>query len=264
MERLGPREVNTVLAYIGCQGGKLGDFTYSTLNQFYPDICDVDIDSNKYNGTMKERFIEILSEVEPLEQSKILEGVINKYTLNFFEFELDEGKLTQAQFDNKKRIHKKIEFWISELQGLELLNAEDLVHNYEIVKESLDQCQTLISEHKYKSAVDRAHTALHGYLQETCKKAGLELNINKNPKIQDYWGKLKKEHPSLKFDCSQSHLPVNQIIKSIGSLLQELNDIRNKNSYAHPNDKILGENEAELAVNLMKSILRYIDSKIQE
>lgn len=119
----------------------------------------------------------------------------------------------------------------------------------------------MISEHDCRSAVDRAHTALHGYLKETCNKAGLTITES-NPKIQDYWSKLKQEHPSILIDNAKSHLPINQIINAIGKLLENLNGIRNNRSYSHPNEQIIGESEAKLVINLFRSVLQYIDSKV--
>ncbi|GIO83259.1 hypothetical protein J25TS5_01910 [Paenibacillus faecis] len=261
MERLGGKEVNSVLGYIGGENGYLGNFTYASHAQFYPMYCGIDIDLNEFQGTTKQKFTRILSEAEPFIQSKILQGIIDKYTLEFFEDRLNEGFLTQYEFEQKKRIHDNILIWISELKGQGLLEAKDLVYNYEFVQETLDQCQTLISQHNCRSAVDRAHTALHGYLKETCKNAGLIIKEN-NPKIQEYWSKLKQEHPSILIDHSQSHLPINQIVNAIGKLLENLNEIRNNKSYSHPNEEIIGEEEAKLVLNLFRSILHYIDSKI--
>lgn len=261
MERLGGKEVNSVLGYIGGEGGYLGNFTYASHAQFYPMYCGVDIDTNNFQGTTRQRFTRILSEAEPFIQSKILQGVLDKCTLEFFENQFNEGYLTQYEFEQKKRIHNNILTWISELKDKGLLESKNLIYNYEFVQETLNQCQTLISQHSCQSAIDRAHTALHGYLKETCKNEGLLIKEN-NPRIQDYWSKLKQEHPSILIDYSQSHLPINQIVNTIGKLLENLNDIRNNKSYTHPNEEIIGEEEAKLVINLFRSILNYIDSKI--
>jgi len=261
MDRLSGKEVNSILAYIGGEGGYLGNFSYASHAQFYPMYCGVDIDPNDFQGTTRQRFIKILSEAEPFIQSKILQGVIDKYTLEFFEDRFNQEFMTKYEFEQKKRIHENILSWISELKGQGLLVVKDLVYNYEFVQDTLDQCQTLISQHSCRSAVDRAHTALHGYLKETCKNAGLIIKEN-NPRIQDYWSKLKQEHPSILVDHSQSHLPINQIVNAIGKLLENLNEIRNNKSYSHPNEEIIGEAEAKLVLNLFRSILNYIDSKI--
>lgn len=261
MEKLGGKEVNSVLGYIGGSGGYLGNFTYASHAQFYPMFCGIDIDPNQYEGTTRQRFTMILSNSEPSIQSKILQGVIDKCTIEEFEERFNEGYLTKQEFDQKKRIHSNILNWIQILNGQGLVEIKDLVYNYKFVQDTLDQCQTLISQHNCQSAVDRAHTALHGYLKETCKNAGLSIKEN-NPKIQDYWSKLKQEHPSFLFDHTQSHLPINQIVNAIGKVLESLNEIRNNKSFSHPNEEIIGESEAKLVINLFQSILQYIDNKV--
>jgi hypothetical protein len=261
MERLGGKEVNSVLGYIGGTGGYLGNFTYASHAQFYPMFCGVDIDPNEYEGTTRHRFTRILCDSEPLIQSKILKGVIDKYPIEEFEDRFNEGYLTKQEYEQKKRIHDNILTWITVLNGLGLIEVKELVYNYKFVQETLDHCQTLISQHNCQSAVDRAHTALHGYLKETCKSAGL-LIIESNPKIQEYWSKLKQEHPNFLIDHTQSHLPINQIVNAIGKLLENLNEIRNNKSFSHPNEELIGEEEAKLVINLFRSILQYIDSKV--
>jgi hypothetical protein len=70
---LTPQKVMKVVnRYIGVSGGYLGDFSYRTHAEFYPEYCDLDIDANTYSGTTRERFIEILSSRSPRDQAKIL------------------------------------------------------------------------------------------------------------------------------------------------------------------------------------------------
>lgn len=64
--------IKVVNRYIGVSGGYLGDFTYSSHADFYPEYCDLDIDPYAYPGTTRERFIEILSTQSPHDQAKIL------------------------------------------------------------------------------------------------------------------------------------------------------------------------------------------------
>lgn len=166
-----------------------------------------------------------------------------------------------SEYENKKRVLDSIMSWIHQINGQGLVEINELVYNFEFVQETLDQCQTLISQHNCRSAIDRAHTALHGYLKETCKKADLQINLS-NPKIQDYWSKLKQEHPLFLIEHSQSHLPINQIVNAIAKMLENLNEIRNNRSFSHPNEEIINEPEAKFVINLFRSILQYVDQKV--
>lgn len=78
---LTPSEIyRLVNDYIGVTNGHLGDFSYRTLEEFYPYHCDLNINTSNYHGTTKkEKFIEIISSSEPIAQSKIIRGILNKY-----------------------------------------------------------------------------------------------------------------------------------------------------------------------------------------
>ncbi len=81
MELLSPREVEFVARkWIGVSGGYLGDFSYRTHHEFYPDYCDIeDIDPYKIEGTTRVRFEHILKTEAPARQALILRGVLKKF-----------------------------------------------------------------------------------------------------------------------------------------------------------------------------------------
>jgi len=53
--------IRIVNRYIGVDHGYLGDFSYRTHADFYPEYCDLDINPFTHEGTTRERFISILS-----------------------------------------------------------------------------------------------------------------------------------------------------------------------------------------------------------
>jgi hypothetical protein len=71
--------MRVVNRYIGVSGGYLGDFSYRTHADFYPEYCDLEIDPTRVDGTTRERFITILSSVEPRQQARILRGVTERF-----------------------------------------------------------------------------------------------------------------------------------------------------------------------------------------
>lgn len=259
MSTLGNVEISSVVSYIGVNGGYLGDFSYSSHADFYPSYCGLDINPYAYNGTTRERFKKILLESNPKNQSKILSGILEKYPLVYFEDMLHEETITPIEYANKQRLHGKIRGWITNLSG-EIIEQNELKVDIEFVKEVLLQAETLISNHSYSSAVDRTHTALHGYLKALCDEQNI-IFAEQNVKIQDIWGKLKTEHPSFKIDISEHQRPINQTINAIAKFIENLNDIRNKQSFSHPNEEIIEENEARFIINLSRVLLFYIDSK---
>jgi hypothetical protein len=68
--------IQLVNSYIGVSGGYLGDFSYRTHADFYPEFCEVDVDPKDYEGTTRERFIAILQRSDPTIQARILRGVL--------------------------------------------------------------------------------------------------------------------------------------------------------------------------------------------
>jgi hypothetical protein len=189
MGKLGRVEINSVVSYIGVHGGYLGDFSYASHADFYPTYCGLDIDPYEYEGTIRQRFMQILTDCNSRDQSKILLGVLEKYPLHYFEGMLEDKVIKQSEFRNKERLHEKITQWITQLRG-EVINQEELKSDIEFVKEVLEQAETLISNHSYSSAVDRVHTAIHGYLKALCDEQNITFN-EQNVKIQDMWAKLK-------------------------------------------------------------------------
>ncbi|MFC0015220.1 MULTISPECIES: abortive infection family protein [Allobacillus] len=262
MWKLGRVEVNSVVSYIGVRGGYLGDFSYSTHAEFYPAYCGLDINPNEYNGTTRERFIKILSESDSRNQSKILSGVLQKYPLNKFEDKLQEGFITPIDYKSKERLHGEITQWITQLKG-EIIDQGNLKHDIEFVNEVLLQADILIANHSYSSAVDRVHTALHGYMKELCDEQNITFE-DQYVKIQDMWGKFKMEHPSFNIDIKKHQRPINKTVNAIGKFLENMSDIRNKHVFSHPNDDIIEEYEANFIINLSRALLYYIDSKTNE
>jgi len=65
--------MQVVSRYIGVDAGYLGDFSYRTHTEFYPEFCDIeDIFPDELSGTTRERFIEILSTQSADRQARIL------------------------------------------------------------------------------------------------------------------------------------------------------------------------------------------------
>ena len=68
--------------YIGVTGGYLGDFSYRTHADFYPEYCDLEIDPHRYEGTTRQRFIAIISEQEPWVQARVVRGVTERFPVD--------------------------------------------------------------------------------------------------------------------------------------------------------------------------------------
>ncbi|EPC8419971.1 abortive infection family protein [Bacillus wiedmannii] len=261
MDKLEKKEVYSVVSYIGVSGGYLGDFSYASHADFYPSYCGLGIDPYEYSGTTRERFIQILSNCSPEDQAKILMGVLEKYPLSYHEELLEREIIKKFDYEKKVELHEKIIKWSNELQGKGLVELGELVNNFEYVTEVLNHAETLINQHSCSSAIDRVHAALHGYLKNVCADEGLSF-VTADPKIQDLWSKIKQEHPKFSVNVKEHYKPINQCVDAIGKALHNINDIRNRLSYSHPNEEIIEEIEAKLVINLSRVLLQYVDGKM--
>jgi hypothetical protein len=89
--------------YIGVSGGYLGDFTYRTHSEFYPQFCELELDPDVYQGTTRERFFQILKTVGKDSQAKIVRGILKKYPPN------SDPRRSQALFDYFSALASRLE-----------------------------------------------------------------------------------------------------------------------------------------------------------
>lgn len=264
MSSLEKKEVSKVISYIGVEGGYLGDFSYAKLTQFYIDNeLDIDPFCAKYNGTTRHRFETILTEAEARVQAVIVEGILERYPMEYFEEQLENQykTFTEKDYTKKEKLREILIQFVGRLKG-QIYEFEDLKHDKNFVKEALEQANTLIKNHSYVTAVDRTHSAIHYYLKDLCKEEGITFDSDL-VKIQDIWSKMKTDHPKFNIELKDSQKPINQTVNAISKFLENMNDIRNKYVYAHPTDEILGEEEAKFVINIAYAILFYIDGKTQ-
>lgn len=109
------------------------------------------------------------------------------------------------------------------------------------------------------SGVDRIHTALHAYLGEVCDDAG--ILHDEGAGITTLFQLIRQQHPKL-----QAHQPgveADRILRGLAQIVDALNPVRNRKSMAHPNEGLLDEPEAMLAVNSVRTLLHYLNAKLQ-
>jgi hypothetical protein len=103
---------------------------------------------------------------------------------------------------------------------------------------------------------------MHGYLINICDKAGLNYGDREDTTITKLFKLLRKNHPNL-VNLGPRSGDIETILKAFASVLDVMNPIRNKASVAHPNENILEEDEAMLAINAARTFLHYLSAKIR-
>ncbi len=123
------------------------------------------------------------------------------------------------------------------------------------INQAINDARTLLNTQGPTSAIDRVHTVLHGYLKQVC----IEANITyaDDTTINQLVNLLKTSHPAL----ATKNDNTDQILKSLGNVLDKLNPVRNNSSLAHPNQTLLEPNEAMFVINTVNTVLAYLNSK---
>jgi len=122
------------------------------------------------------------------------------------------------------------------------------------VSKALSDAVALVGQSGAASGIDRAHTALHGYLIHLCSEARIDVPIDAS--TTKLFKLLRQKHPALNSEGHRSD-DITKILNSLASALDALSPIRNKASLAHPNE-LLEEPEAMAALNATRTIFRYI------
>ena len=242
------REIEFVTRkWIGVQGGYLGDFSYRTHYEFYDEYCGLpDINPYKMQGTTRSRFEIILAEATPDAQSRILKGVLKKYPLGSAEYR------TQNQLDRLLEFIKRCEGGAPVSQVMPVVTSA-------VVERALADAETLLTTTGATSALDRVHTALHGYLKEICRSHKIEPE--KDAPTTRLFKLLRAQCPE--FLVTAHGEQSERVLSAIAQILDAMNPLRNRGSVAHPNERLLDNPEAMLCINATRTVFHYLNSKIK-
>jgi hypothetical protein len=127
------------------------------------------------------------------------------------------------------------------------------------VERALADAEQLIRTRDAISGVDRVHTAFHGYLRAVVIKMGLKPDNNAG--TTQLFKIIKENHQAFKLSLAEDE-EVTKILRATATILDALNPIRNRASIAHPNERMIEEPEAMLVVNIVRTLLHYLNSKI--
>lgn len=128
----------------------------------------------------------------------------------------------------------------------------------EVVRKALIDADSLLLSSGAISAIDRLHTALHGYLRSVCAEA--EIDVPDNAAITALFKELRTKHSAFK-NLGHQEKEIHRILTSFGTVVDSLNTIRNHGSIAHANE-LLENDEAELTVNAVRTLFNYVVKKV--
>lgn len=141
-----------------------------------------------------------------------------------------------------------------------LVPNPDPVVTTAIVEKALYDAQRLLESSGPASAVDRAHTALHGYLLEVCSRAAIEPSRESG--VTGALKALRQEHPAFQVTGPGGD-EARRVVQALATIVDATNTLRNRASLAHANLRLLDEAEAILMVNCVRTLLHYLDAKLR-
>lgn len=130
----------------------------------------------------------------------------------------------------------------------------------EVVEKAIEDAEALLASSGPVSAVDRIHTAFHGYLLSVCDRQGIAYG--NDPGITDVFRLLRQNHAALQSLGARSD-DLQRLLQAMATIVDVLNPLRNKASMAHPNDSLLGDEEAMLVINATRTLLHYLEAKFR-
>lgn len=245
----GVQIMRVVERYIGVSGGYLGDFSYSSHAEFYPLYCELDIDPYAMQGTTRERFISILSDVPPRDQAKILRGVLERFPVG----------APNAPASRTSELHAEIVGWIAALEETAAVANPAPVITSAVVARAIADAETLIKSTGATSAVDRIHTALHGYLRAVCDRAAIQ--IPPDASLTLLFKLVRERHPSFAAHTVRRQ-DITHVLRALAAIIDALSPVRDRASVAHPNPELLDKPEAMLVVNAARTVIHYLDARL--
>jgi hypothetical protein len=197
--------------------------------------------------------MEILKEAQQRDQAKIIRGV--------FDMIPPPDDLRDEKSKKKREIYDELMKVAVRLESDGQVNTPPILQTSETVYEALKDAEILLNSRGPKSAVDRAHTALHGYLKKLCQDRGETLP--NDPSLTQIFKILREKF--VEFSTVIPHDDeAKRVFGSMATALDSLNTIRNRATLAHPNELLLDSAEAMLYINLSRAVLGYIETKIRK
>jgi len=249
MPPLSPQQLHRLInRYIGVRGGYLADFSWRRVEEFFLDL-DVEIDPNELYGTSRERFIRLLNRIDAHQQATAIREILKRYPIGSTE-------------ERTQTLHDELSALADRLDALNRpLTATPVIENPSVVvRLALRDAERLIETNGAPSAVDRVHTALHGYLRTLCREATIDASSDASaPQLLNL---ILREHPRFVELGSRAN-DARLTLRTLGSIVEKLGMQRNNETPAHPNDDLLEEPEAALAIESASTIINYIEARLR-
>lgn len=215
------------------------------------ETCDISVGTSEFPGTTRECFESTLFEASARDQAAALRAILEEYLA------VDQSDNGGSKF-RTPALQREINSWITRLETGQVGIDMDLESASEVVRRALKHADALMRTSGPQSAVDRLHTAMHGYLHSLCDEVGLPHGDR--PTMNQLLKAIRANHPSLA-DLGARPGEITKILGAMATIFDSLNPVRNNASVAHPNEELIGEPEAMLVINTVRTLIGYLETK---
>jgi hypothetical protein len=129
----------------------------------------------------------------------------------------------------------------------------------EAIESALADAELLARARGPEHAIDRVHTALHGYLRVALERVGVDASAT--AAATELFKLLRENDPGLRAAVVGGD-ESKRIVMSLASVVDATNTLRNTMSGAHPSSSRLSRAEAQLMINATRSLIHYLDEKL--
>lgn len=140
--------------------------------------------------------------------------------------------------------------------GQRNVSATPVKNVNENIYQALEDAEVLLQKHGPHRAYDRVHTALHASLRQMCSNHRITSNTM-NDNVPGLLALITAHLKALPDDGRNED--VFKMLRSSAAILHGINNLRNNFSMAHPTETLLNEADARFAINLVRSIMTYVD-----
>jgi HEPN domain-containing protein len=232
-------------------------------------IKAIRLDSTKFSE--KDRMVRVL------EKSNVFfeyTGIFTRIEWNTYcailhiQVPVDDYEFTESHKDELLSLGDKIfgrqdDYLLTDISiGILIEESEviDLSHisKTDIIKKALEDANQFMKEGKYASAIDRVHTAFHGYLRKCLDEKN--VSYEESDTLAQLYSKL---HNYIAQNIvGDTEGLIKTTLRSASGIVSAINDIRNKYSLVHPNQSLISDREAKLCIQLIRDVTSYIDEVI--
>lgn len=136
------------------------------------------------------------------------------------------------------------------------VNFQQIATRSGTIQKAVEDAEVFIREGRYDSALDRVHTAFHGYLRQVL--TGHSIAYGADDGLPALFAKLHGFYGS-SIQPADVAERVKNILRSAGGMINAVNELRNNNTIAHPNGQLIQKREAQLVIRMVHAVVDYVE-----